>query len=122
MLTYNFKLKKFEIQKDQDLFNNNKFFISKTDWFVIKRVLSPRKMRRLFGENSLFEIPWIEYFICYNPSPEAFLNQEITSNMRKLAQLNAISTTYVPESDFKKYIKYLNYPKVVDIPKIEVSF
>jgi len=92
--------------------------------FVIQRVLSPRKMKSLFGNlfKKEFNVPWIEYFSCVNKSPQRFSSQEIIFYMKKMAQLNLIETFYMPESYFKKYVKYSGYPKVIDIPKIEVSF
>lgn len=116
IIQYDSVTKVFEIKKDFNLLNL--YFKPETDWFLILKIHSPRKMRRLFGENILFKVPWIAYFICYNYFQEQIPNEDVTIDMR----LNQTFITYIPEPDFKKFIKYLNYPKVVGIPKIEVSF
>ncbi|HNC56979.1 MAG TPA: hypothetical protein PLP33_16175 [Leptospiraceae bacterium] len=109
--------KVFEIKKDVNLLDV--YFDPKTDWFLILKIYSSGKMKRLFGENNLFKTSWVGYSICYNYFQEIIPNQDITIE-RRLDQ--KFITSYIPEPNFKKYIKYLNYPKVVDIPKIEISF
>lgn len=72
IIQYNFHTKKFYLTKNvgfrASLIKDPNF------WFVIQRVLSPRKMKSLFGniiKNKEFNISWVRYFTYKNYHPDS---------------------------------------------------
>jgi len=123
IVQYNFHTKKFYLTKNvsfrASLIRDPNF------WFVIQRVLSPRKMKSLISntvKNEVFNTSWVEYFTYKNYHPDSYSFKENIPILKEICSLKLINSVYMLEANFKQYVKYLNYPKVIDIPKIEVNF
>ena len=119
VISYNSYIKKFFLSENYNLLTSP--ITDPNFCFLILRVLSPRKMKNLFGnlyKDKEFDVPWVEVVNVQNHNPELFLLQEVIFDTKKFVR----NSIYVPELNFRQYIKHSGYPKVINIPKIEVNF